>query len=469
MAQYGLPISDKSSSNVSEGAGDADGDIFDELDEGFGAGRGSGSGPDDATTFWESTGFIVQIQCNINSLTDPAASTGHIIRSRVRKSASAGKQIDDEIELWQGTTLIAEHTLADISDTWTTHTYTLTAEEADAITDYTALGIQNIGREVAGGAPRDWHLSAQELEVPDAEAATPLTLEVADDANNLADSFTKALAINLIQSAGDSLDNLGDALLKNFEYRKIISDDSLNLADTLNKIFSYRLIKSDNALNLLDNLRNVYGLNFPFGDDLNNWLDSLAKELLEPDNDLALNLSDTINNLVDNLLLNLSYRKLLADNMLGLADSEIVNLGYSIPNGDSINNLGDDFFLRYGYKLIKGDNLGDLLDSLNIRRSLELLKGDSISNWLDSITKIYGYHILSVDILTQSDSLNNRLGYLISDSDNMGDLLDTLTIQRLHQFLISHGDSFTLLDSLDSISLTEPGDDEQQIVIRLLI
>ncbi|KKL48538.1 hypothetical protein LCGC14_2324480, partial [marine sediment metagenome] len=94
---------------------------------------------------------------------------------------------------------------------------------------------------------------------------------------------------------------------------------------------------------------------------------------------------------------------------------------------------------------------------------------DSISNWLDSITKIYGYHILSVDILTQSDSLNNRLGYLISDSDNMGDLLDTLTIQRLHQFLISHGDSFTLLDSLDSISLTEPGDDEQQIVIRLLI
>lgn len=536
MAQYGLPISDDSTSFWAEGTGDGDGDAFDELDEGFGAGRGSGSGPDDATTYWLTTNEASNtLQTGLSSITDPRVGTGHVYRSRNRKDASGGRQIDCTISLRDNAVLRASEVFANIDNTWTTRSDSLSEAEANLIINYPILSIRSFLEEVGGGSPRIGWESAHEFECPDLEEATPLTLDVADDIDNLADSFTKELAINLTQSAGDSLDNLGDALLKNFEYRKIVGDDSLNLLDSLNKILSYRLIKDDNAFNLSDSLRNVYGLNFLFGDNLDNlddalikqlfgnyildvgdsvnnlsdalvkrlnylldkndsinnlvddhriiyhrrynfadsldnWLDAVSKVLGgEGEEELTLSLSDNLSNLADTLLLNLNYRKLLVDNILGLADSEIVNLGYSIPKGDSINNLNDSLLLRYGYRLIPADDLDNLLDSLNIRSSLELLKGDSISNWLDSIDITYGYHILSVDILTQSDSLNKRLGYLIFDSDNMGDLLDTLTIQRLHQFLISHGDSFTLSDSLDSITLTEPPDDDQQIVIRLLI
>ena len=95
MVQYGLPISDRVTSNWGEGAGDGDGNAFDELDEGFGAGRGSGSGPDDATTYWLTTNEGANnLTSRITSITDPAVSTGHITRVRVRKGTSGGRQLD---------------------------------------------------------------------------------------------------------------------------------------------------------------------------------------------------------------------------------------------------------------------------------------------------------------------------------------------------------------------------------------
>jgi hypothetical protein len=50
MAQYGLPIADISLGDSGQCAGNSDGLAYNEFDEGFGAGRGSGSGPDDFTT-----------------------------------------------------------------------------------------------------------------------------------------------------------------------------------------------------------------------------------------------------------------------------------------------------------------------------------------------------------------------------------------------------------------------------------
>jgi len=173
MAQYALPDSDVSELNWVQGAGDGDGDHFDELDEGFGAGRGSGAGPDDATTYWNNNvaNNTDPIRSTLSNVSDPSSSTGHILRSRGRKNAAAGKQYDHTQTLFQSSTTIAASTLVNITEVFTTITYTLTSGEADSITDYTLLEVSYFSTPVGGGSARVPHCSAQEFECPDAAAA----------------------------------------------------------------------------------------------------------------------------------------------------------------------------------------------------------------------------------------------------------------------------------------------------------
>lgn len=84
----------------------------------------------------------------LSDVTDPVSSTGHIMRLRSATDvATGGETIDFTLQLRQGYvsevsqgTLIATLTRTGVTgNTWTTTTYTLSAAEADAITDYTAL------------------------------------------------------------------------------------------------------------------------------------------------------------------------------------------------------------------------------------------------------------------------------------------------------------------------------------------
>ena len=83
----------------------------------------------------------------LSDVTDPALSTGHIMRMRTSADQDAQETIDFTQQLRQGYvsevtpgTLIASQARNGVtSTTWTTSTYTLSAAEADAITDYTAL------------------------------------------------------------------------------------------------------------------------------------------------------------------------------------------------------------------------------------------------------------------------------------------------------------------------------------------
>ncbi len=170
-AQYALPNGDASNNSVAEGAGDADGDIFDELDEGFGAGRGSGSGPDDATTYWVTTDEASdRIRSNLTTVTDPEVSTGHVIRMRTAKNVSGGRQLDATIRLYLNGILQsgASETFTDISEVWTTRAHALSAANADAISDYSVVEIHSEIIETGGGTPRIGWFSAQEFECPDA-------------------------------------------------------------------------------------------------------------------------------------------------------------------------------------------------------------------------------------------------------------------------------------------------------------
>jgi len=75
-------------------------------------------------------------------LSDPAVSTGHIIRYRIKKDTSGGDQITLVVKLVQNTTVLKTWTHSNISDTAVTYEQTLSGAEADSITDYTNLRLR---------------------------------------------------------------------------------------------------------------------------------------------------------------------------------------------------------------------------------------------------------------------------------------------------------------------------------------
>jgi len=123
-----------------------------------------------------------------STVTDPAVSTGHIIRARWSKTGT-GTNTRGVCQLRQGYaseasqgTLIATLTGAALAEVLTTQTHTLTSGEADAITDYADLQFRVYAEKVAGGTAHSWQVEYVELEVPDAaggdDTATPATVGV---------------------------------------------------------------------------------------------------------------------------------------------------------------------------------------------------------------------------------------------------------------------------------------------------
>lgn len=139
MAQFGRPSADTLIGNYQDEAGGTT-NIYTGIDE---------VSPEDVEYIRSPSAPSSEVYvCALQDITleDPVSSTGHIQRVRYAKSAAGGAQINLTVELRQGYTnegaqgtLIATHSYTDISDAWTTGTETLTAGEADTITDYTSL------------------------------------------------------------------------------------------------------------------------------------------------------------------------------------------------------------------------------------------------------------------------------------------------------------------------------------------
>lgn len=108
-------------------------------------------------------------------ISDPGVSTGHIIRARWNKSASGGHAINAVCELWQGIpgtgTLIATLSVTNIGATEVGSTYTLSAGEANSISDYNDLYLRVSRQGDTGGPPgnrRSLVVDLVEFEIPDA-------------------------------------------------------------------------------------------------------------------------------------------------------------------------------------------------------------------------------------------------------------------------------------------------------------
>lgn len=121
-AQYARPTSDTSTGTWTASSGT----LASCLDE------TTASDADYITTVSASTCEVA-----LGSITDPAVSTGHVVRYRI--SADSGGII---VRLKQGGTTIATWTHATAPTSLTTYAQTLTGGEADSITNYAALSLQ---------------------------------------------------------------------------------------------------------------------------------------------------------------------------------------------------------------------------------------------------------------------------------------------------------------------------------------
>jgi hypothetical protein len=91
----------------------------------------------------------------LSTAEDPQSSSGHIIRFKYAKDAAGGAQVDLTVQLRQGYvnegtpgTLIHEKVVTNISNVFTDDSFTLSAGEADAITNYADLYLRFVSNQV---------------------------------------------------------------------------------------------------------------------------------------------------------------------------------------------------------------------------------------------------------------------------------------------------------------------------------
>jgi hypothetical protein len=137
MAQFARPSADTSiGSYVDESDGTTD--IYTSIDE--------TSASDSDYIQSDSAPSASPYVTALSTIEDPVSSSGHVVRYRYAKSASGGAAIDLTVELREGYTnegtpgtLIADNAHADISDTFTDGTISLSGAEVDSISDYSDL------------------------------------------------------------------------------------------------------------------------------------------------------------------------------------------------------------------------------------------------------------------------------------------------------------------------------------------
>lgn len=85
----------------------------------------------------------------LTSVTDPLSSSGHVMRWRRRKQPASGSaDINLTVRLMEGTTQIVSRADNTIPGSFTDTSYTLSAGEADSITDYANLRLEFVATQV---------------------------------------------------------------------------------------------------------------------------------------------------------------------------------------------------------------------------------------------------------------------------------------------------------------------------------
>ncbi len=164
MVQFARPISDLDNTGVWTTT-----PLWSDINE--------GGGGDGTVVISDTTPVVTEpFTVDLSTVTDPTLATGHILRIRWAKNAAGGGSKTIRIELREGYvnestlgTLIATDDYSINSTTLNTDATTMSAAEANSITDYADLQIRVMG--VAGN--RALKVDYVELEAPDLVAVPP--------------------------------------------------------------------------------------------------------------------------------------------------------------------------------------------------------------------------------------------------------------------------------------------------------
>lgn len=119
----------------------------------------------DSTDYIEAlNGENTTCEIGLSSVTDPVSNVDHTLFFRLQGTGS-GPPERLSVQLFDGATLIAQLTNQTSRGVWATKQYTLTAAEADNITDYTDLRLKFISSNLA--AAEDMWCTWAKLDVPD--------------------------------------------------------------------------------------------------------------------------------------------------------------------------------------------------------------------------------------------------------------------------------------------------------------
>lgn len=161
-AQFARPISDISKGGWTDTAGgDSDGVLYDEINEtsrsDINYARSASLSLLSPTDTW-TTG--------LSSVIDPQESSSHIVSYVYRKNGGGAVTLDVTARLMQGATQIASWTHSDVGTSFTLAQQTLTAAQADSITDYSDLRLEFTGTYVSGLVQARSDVSWANLQVP---------------------------------------------------------------------------------------------------------------------------------------------------------------------------------------------------------------------------------------------------------------------------------------------------------------
>ena len=148
------------------------------------------------------------MEVNLSAVTDPAVGSGHIMRFRAKAAGSKNPAETVTWTLYQGTTQIANRPNNTIPrGSYQTVTYTLSAAQADLITDYSNLRFRFTGAGIKESSSETIRITWCELEVPDAAAAVAPT--VTTPTFTALDTTTATLGGNITDTGGENPNERG--------------------------------------------------------------------------------------------------------------------------------------------------------------------------------------------------------------------------------------------------------------------
>lgn len=235
MAQFGRPVSDVTDGGWEDTTGgDGDGANWDEIDE---------VTADDGTTFVRADSSATMMEVGLSNVTDPASSSGHIIRFRAYATGSTGPE-RITFTLVETTTVRATINNQSITrDSWNTYSYTLSGAEADAIGDYTDLRFR-FSPTANGGDTID--VTWAEFEVPDAGATFE---EELDDSQAVLDEPRYEM---FLHRYGDESQMVLDEIRYEYILHQLLVDTITVVDDPFRKYVLHRF--GDDSIGFLDDV-----------------------------------------------------------------------------------------------------------------------------------------------------------------------------------------------------------------------